>query len=90
MIILIISIDFVECLYWSFLEQNKVKTFITSDRGFFENIWTLGSRPILFKMAAEKGKNLPDLQEAEAFFKRNTLTEEKEEIILVLKDLMET
>lgn len=57
---------------------------------FFENIWTLGSRPILFKMAAEKGKNLPDLQEAEAFFKRNTLTEEKEEIILVLKDLMET
>ena len=41
-------------------------------------------------MAAEKGKNLPDLQEAEAFFKRNTLTEEKEEIILVLKKLMET
>lgn len=39
-------------------------------------------------MAAEKGKNLPDLQEAEPFFKRNTLTEE--EIILVLKDLMET
>ena len=37
-------------------------------------------------MAAEKGKNLP----AEAFFKRNTLTEEKEEIILVLKNLMET
>ena len=34
MIILIISIDFVECLYWSFLEKNKVKTFITSDRGF--------------------------------------------------------
>lgn len=41
-------------------------------------------------MAAEKGKNLPDLQEAEPFNKRNTLTEEKEEIILVLKKLMET
>lgn len=41
-------------------------------------------------MAAEKGKNLPDLQEAEAFFKRKTITEEREEISLVLKDLMET
>lgn len=30
-------------------------------------------------MAAEKGKNLPDLQEAEAFFERNTLTEGKED-----------
>lgn len=88
MIILIISIDFVECLYWSFLEQNK--DLHHKWPRIFENIWTLGSRPILFKMAAEKGKNLPDLQEAEAFFKRNTLTEEKEEIILVLKDLMET